>query len=154
MVLRTAIAVFLLDILTKTASLHILHPFTPVKIIPGFFSLSLVFNRGAAFGILPGAAAIFMILALATIVSIFVFAWRSKAAPLVRKIALGLICGGAVGNLLDRIRFGHVVDFLDFYLRGWHWPAFNVADSSLCIGAGLLLWKALFQRPPSTAHPS
>ena len=148
---KTAVAVFALDFLTKAAALHSLQPFSPITVVPGFFNLSLVFNRGAAFGIFPGAAAVFMILAAITIVAILFFAWHSPQASLILKIALGLIAGGASGNLVDRIRFGHVVDFLDFYVGNAHWPAFNVADSSLCIGAALLLFLAIKKSPRPTA---
>lgn len=142
-VLRTALAVFVLDIATKALALERLRAFQPHEVIPGFFSLSLVFNRGAAFGILPGRACIFMVLAAGTILAMLIFAWLNKSASVMLTIALGLVCGGAAGNLLDRIRFGHVVDFLDFYIGRWHWPAFNVADSSICIGAGLLILHSL-----------
>ena len=142
-VLKAAVGVFALDFLTKISALRFLQPCSPRTVIPGFFNLSLVFNRGAAFGIFPGAATVFMILAAATIVAIFFFAWRSAGATVLSKIALGLIAGGASGNLLDRIRFGHVVDFLDFYLGPWHWPAFNIADSSLCLGASFILITSL-----------
>ena len=140
---KTALAVFALDFLTKTSALHVLHPFSPRTVIPGFLNLSLVFNRGAAFGIFPGAAVLFMTLAAATVVAILFFAWHAYNASLPLKIALGMIAGGATGNLLDRLRFGHVVDFLDFYVGPWHWPAFNIADSSLCLGASFILITAL-----------
>ena len=150
---KTALAVFALDFLTKTSALHVLHPFSPRTVIPGFFNLSLVFNRGAAFGIFPGAAVLFMTLAAATIAVILFFAWYSSDASLLLKIALGMIAGGATGNLLDRLRFGHVVDFLDFYVGPWHWPAFNIADSSLCIGASLVLIKALTKPARHASDP-
>ena len=143
--------VFVLDIATKALALDRLRAFQPVEVIPGFFNLSLVFNRGAEFGILPGRAGIFMALAAATILAMLLFAWFNKKAPAALKIALGLICGGAAGNLLDRIRFGHVVDFLDFYVSRWHWPAFNIADSSICVGAGLLLLHSLRRSAPGPA---
>ncbi len=144
-IVTTAATVVLFDFLTKALALHSLEPFKPVSIVPGIFNLSLVFNRGAAFGIFPGAAWMFMILALVTIGVIILFAVWNKGISRLLKMGLGLICGGAAGNLLDRVRFGYVVDFLDFYWQRWHWPAFNIADSSLCIGAGLLLWHTCFK---------
>ena len=148
-VLGTAGAVFILDIATKALALSSLRPFMPVVVVPGFFSLSLVFDCGAAFGMFPGAAAVFTVLAAITVVAILVGAARLRAASIQLRLALGLICGGALGNLLDRLRFGHVVDFLDFYSGRWHWPAFNVADSSLCLGAGLLILHALRKQTSS-----
>ena len=142
-VLGTAFAVFLLDLLTKTLALHRLAPFTPIPIIPGLFQLTLVFNRGAAFGLFPGGAWIFATLATLTIAAIFIFAWRVSPLPCLTQWALGMIAGGAAGNLLDRLRSGTVVDFLDFYVGSAHWPAFNVADSALCVGAGLLMLATL-----------
>jgi signal peptidase II len=141
-VLGTATAVFILDILTKQLALEALRVYHPVCIVPGFFNLSLVFNRGAAFGIFPGGAAIFTSLAAATIVVLLIIAYKNRQMPISAYLALGLICGGAAGNLLDRLRYGYVVDFLDVYLGQWHWPAFNIADSSLCVGASLFLLQA------------
>ncbi len=148
-VLGTAGAVFILDIATKALALHSLRPFAPTVVIPGLFSLSLVFNRGAAFGMFPGAAGIFMVLAGLCVMGILAWAARRRTAPILLRFPLGLICGGALGNLLDRVRWGHVVDFLDFYAGPWHWPAFNIADSSLCVGAGLLILHTLRAQNPS-----
>ncbi len=141
-VLGTALAVFLLDIASKQAALYGLSPFQPLRVLPGFFNLSLVFNRGAAFGMFPGNAVLFMVLAACAVAGILAYAWRTKPRGL-QAAALGCIAGGAAGNLLDRIRHGHVIDFLDFYWRTWHWPAFNVADAALCTGSGLLVLWAL-----------
>ncbi len=140
----TAFAVFLLDLLTKTLALHRLDPFTPVPIIPGLFQLTLVFNRGAAFGLFPGGAWIFATLATLTIAGIFIFTWRAQSSlSFLTQLALGMIAGGAAGNLLDRLRSGSVVDFLDFYIGSSHWPAFNIADSALCVGAGFMMFATL-----------
>ena len=144
---KTALAVFALDVLTKSAALDGLTLFKPVVVVPHFFNMSLVFNRGAAFGMLPGGAPLFMLLAAGTVLGILFFARKSAHTPPTVQIALGLIAGGAAGNFLDRLRFGFVVDFLDFYWGAWHWPAFNIADASLCVGAGCLAFWTLRKNP-------
>jgi signal peptidase II len=116
------------------------------EVIPGFFNLSYVQNRGAAFGMfgtLPGAATIFVVVAFIAIVIILFYIRRISAREVWTPVSFALILTGAVGNLIDRFRLGSVVDFLDFYYRGWHWPAFNVADSCISIGVILLAIKIL-----------
>jgi signal peptidase II len=110
--------------------------------LTGFFNLVLVFNKGAAFSFLadaPGWQTPLLVafsLAAAVIVSVLLF--RSPPRPMFCA-GLALILGGALGNVIDRLRFGQVVDFLDFHALGWHWPAFNLADSAITVGAVLLI---------------
>jgi signal peptidase II len=110
--------------------------------VTAFFNLVLVFNKGAAFSFLAREAGwqtpllVGFALVAAGIVSVLIV--RSPEKDLLRA-ALALILGGALGNVIDRLRFGHVVDFLDFHAAGWHFPAFNVADSAITIGAALLI---------------
>jgi signal peptidase II len=116
-----------------------------VPIIEGFFNLVHVRNRGMAFGLLnrPGVEVGFYILVAASIGAIlFLLLWSFRLQNENQKILPGvsLIMGGAVGNLIDRIRFGEVVDFLDFFVATYHWPAFNIADSAITLGT---LWVAL-----------
>jgi signal peptidase II len=107
-----------------------------------FFNLVLVFNKGAAFSLFAQAAGwqtpLLAAFALAAAVIVSVLIVRNPGRGLLC-LGLALILGGALGNLIDRVRFGHVVDFLDFHALGWHWPAFNVADSAICVGAALLI---------------
>jgi len=119
----------------------------PPRIIPltSFFNLVLVHNRGVSFGMfdtaphwLPWALALFAVLIA---VALLIWMWRSTDRLLAA--ALGLVVGGALGNVIDRIRFGAVVDFLDFHVAGYHWPAFNVADSAITVGVALLVLDAL-----------
>jgi signal peptidase II len=114
--------------------------------VTGFFNLVLVFNSGAAFSFLASAGGwqkwFFVALALA-ISAWLVVMIRHHAMERLLPAALALVLGGALGNVIDRLRFGAVVDFLDFHLAGWHWPAFNVADSAITIGVALLLWQQL-----------
>jgi len=137
-----AAAIVASDQLTKWLVLAYFENRFPREELTGFFNLVLVFNKGAAFSLFAQAAgwqtpllAAFA-LAAAAIVSVLIV--RNPGRGLLC-FGLALILGGALGNLIDRLRFGHVVDFLDFHALGWHWPAFNVADSAICIGAVILI---------------
>ncbi|GAB4358737.1 MAG: signal peptidase II [Immundisolibacter sp.] len=138
-----AAGVLVLDQLSKAAVLRWLQPHQVVELLPGL-NLTLVFNRGAAFSFLAGAGGwqrwFFTGLALIASVVILVLLRRTSPADRLTAGGLALILGGAVGNLVDRLRWGHVVDFVDLHLGSAHWPAFNVADSAISIGAALLLW--------------
>jgi signal peptidase II len=108
-------------------------------------------NPGAAFGFLANTSETFRYLffigiTALVIVLIFYYIIKSTSQNVLYVISLTLIFAGAVGNLIDRIRFGAVVDFLDFYIRTWHWPAFNVADSSISVGAAIMIWGMIVQR--------
>ena len=140
-----ALAVLALDQITKhwIASRFPLYEIQPL--ISGFFNLVHVRNRGMAFGIMnrPGADWGFTLLLCATLgaVALLLFwFYRLKSEDKGTTIPLSLILGGAIGNLLDRIRFGEVIDFFDFYIGPYHWPAFNVADSAITVGT---LWLAV-----------
>ena len=136
-----ALAVMLLDQLSKywvSASFD----YGASRAYTGFFNLVLTYNKGAAFSILASAAGwqrgFFIAIALVAVLVISVLLARHAGEKLFC-LALSLILGGAVGNVLDRIVLGHVVDFLDFHYAGWHWPAFNLADSAITAGAVLLI---------------
>ena len=144
-----ALAVLLLDQITKmgVASRFALHETLPI--ISGFFNLVHVRNRGMAFGIMnrPGADWGFTLLLGATLAAValllfWFYSLKSKDRGL--RLPLALILGGAVGNLIDRIRTGEVIDFLDFHIGPYHWPAFNVADSAITVGTLWLAVKILF----------
>ena len=107
----------------------------------GVLDIRHVHNRGAAFGILPSGGVVFVVVAFLVLGGLVLCYPRLRCAGLSTVLSLALISGGTVGNLVDRLRFGYVVDFID--LR-W-WPVFNVADSAICVGVGLLMW-VLFQR--------
>ena len=138
--------VIVLDQLSKFRILAALRPGQSVEVLP-FFNLALVFNPGAAFSFLSDAGGwqrwFFVVLALA------VSGWltlliRQHAVERLLPLAAAMILGGALGNVIDRIRFGAVVDFLDVHAAGWHWPAFNVADAAISLGVALLIWQQLF----------
>ena len=143
-----AAIVVVADRLTKGAALAWLRPGEALE-VTGFFNLVLVFNRGAAFSFLanqPGWQTPFFV-AVALLASAIVswMLWRDPARRLLCS-GLALILGGALGNLWDRLAYGHVVDFLDFHAMGWHWPAFNVADSAISVGAAILIAESFLQR--------
>ena len=146
-----ALGVLALDQVTKWAALNGLDPYEPVVVAP-FFNLVLVWNRGVSFGMFAGAGASgpWLLTALAAAIGAFLIVWLYRETRAVTRLALWLVLAGAVGNLVDRVRFGAVVDFLDFHALGYHWPAFNVADSAIVIGAGLILLDSLVLSPTKT----
>jgi signal peptidase II len=134
-----------LDQITKSLVVQSLALGGQVPIIEGFFNLVFIYNRGAAFGLLanlsPEFTWIFFIIVKVLVMGVVAYLWwRLPPDQNLAAVGLGLIFTGAAGNLIDRVRLGQVVDFLDFHIGRYHWPAFNVADSLICIGAGFLLW--------------
>lgn len=145
--LGVAFAVFVIDLLTKTyfESTYYLGESRPVT---SFFNLVLAHNYGAAFSFLADSGgwqryffAAIAIVAVMVCLKLMISHAREKLFCL----ALALILGGAIGNLFDRIIYGYVIDFLDFYYGYWHWPAFNIADSAIVLGAGLLIVDSFFR---------
>jgi signal peptidase II len=148
-------AVVVLDQIVKLLALERLTLGVPVPVVPGLIALTLVMNTGLAFGLLAGVPAgwrwvvgLLSVLALVVLLRIAMRilpsgGWREQTA-------MGLIFGGAVGNLIDRVRFGAVVDFVDVHFRGWHWPAFNVADSAITVGVAVLVLVMIADRSPSS----
>lgn len=143
--LALAALVLLLDQASKAWMMANLRPPGSVSVTP-FFNLVLVFNPGASFSFLAGAGGwqkwLFIALALGISLWLLVLLHRHARERLL-PAALALILGGALGNAIDRLRFDAVVDFLDFHLAGYHWPAFNAADSAITVGVGLMLWHQL-----------
>lgn len=136
--------VVLLDQLTKLLIVLAFPLHEGKEIIPGFFSLLHVHNTGAAFSLLAGESSLwrqlFFSLVTVFVLVIIVLAYRKvKQEDRWTRTAYGLICGGALGNLIDRLRLGEVIDFLLFYIGRYQWPAFNIADSAITIGAVMLL---------------
>jgi signal peptidase II len=118
------------------------------EIVTAFFDLVLTCNRGMSFGMFntgPGLSVPLFSIAAAVIVAILLF-WLSRVRSDMLSSAIGLIIGGAIGNVIDRLRFGGVIDFLYFHLGSWYWPAFNVADSAICIGVMVMLFEGLLAR--------
>jgi signal peptidase II len=115
--------------------------------VTGFFNLVLVWNRGVSFGMFGSHSdwGPILLSALALVISAALVIWLRRVDSRLAGAAIGLVLGGALGNVVDRVRYGAVVDFLDFHAFGYHWPAFNVADSAISIGVGLLLYDGLFE---------
>ena len=148
--LLAAIAILGLDICTKQAIIGAMPLYSSRPIIDGFFNLVHTRNTGIAFSMFADAGpvvrnAVIPLFSAAAVCFLAVYFWRAGATSVRTNWALTLILSGAVANLYERLAYGYVVDFLDFHLGGYHWPSFNVADSSITIGAGLLLLDALLQ---------
>ena len=155
-VIAIAVVVVVLDQIVKQIALDRLSLGVPVDVVRGLIALTLVKNPGLAYGLLPGIPAgwrwlvgLLSLLALIVLLRVALRilpsgGWREQAA-------IGLIFGGAVGNLIDRMRFGAVVDFVDVYFRGWHWPAFNVADSAITVGVAMLALGFLTEKSPAAS---
>lgn len=144
--LGLAALVIVLDQITKLAVLRTFSLGEGLQ-LTSFFNLVLVYNQGAAFSFLADAGGWqkWFFLALALGISAWIIGMLKKhAGELLLASALSLVLGGALGNVIDRVLYGAVVDFLDFHIAGWHWPAFNVADSAITVGAVLLVWEQLF----------
>ena len=153
-VLLLAGAIVALDQLTKLVALDRLPLGASMPVIDGFLSLTLVLNPGLAFGLLGTIPTAWRwVVAALSLVALAVLARVAlRVLPTggwLGRLAIGLIFGGAVGNLIDRARFGAVVDFVDVHWRGWHWPAFNVADSAITVGVTLLALRLMSERSPS-----
>lgn len=143
--LLIAAAVVLLDQVTKTWIVHDVMAPPRVIEVTSFFNIVMVWNRGASFGLF-GSGASWGQLALglvAAAICIALTVWLFRVTHRWLAAALGFVIGGAIGNVIDRVIYGAVADFLDFHAFGWHWPAFNVADMSICVGVGMLLLDGL-----------
>ncbi len=148
-----------LDQLTKLLVVQHMQLGAQIPIIQGFFNLVHIHNRGAAFGLLanlsPNFAWLFFIATtLLVLLVVGYLLWRLPDNEWLSALGYSLIMTGALGNLIDRVRLGEVIDFLDFYLGRHHWPAFNVADSLVCLGAGVLIWVVLTEgKREDVSHP-
>ena len=145
-----AALVVIIDQLTKLWIMTNLGLHEQQNVISGFFNLVYVTNTGAAFGFLAGSKSwlrqVFFVGVAVVALGVIVYAYgHLKRQGRIFVYALGLIGGGAIGNLIDRLRFGSVVDFLDFYFGSYHWPAFNAADSAITVGVGLFLLGTVLQ---------
>jgi len=145
--------VIVVDQITKAVILKNLPLYSSVAVIPGFFSLSHIHNPGGAFGFLASQSlsvrsTIFLLISsLAVCLILYFYRSTPKTHPLLAT-GFALIFGGALGNLIDRLRFGKVVDFLDFYIGNYHWPSFNIADSAITVGVTIFLFHLVFNKLP------
>ena len=149
LLLGLALGVFLADQLTKAWIAHRL-PFGTygeaagaIRVVKGFFYLVHVGNTGAAWSMFSGQSVLLATLALATLVAIYFWRHALGLRDRLAQICFGLLCGGIVGNLADRLMHGHVIDFIDLHFGSYTYPTFNVADSGICLGVLLYLWQSL-----------
>jgi signal peptidase II len=145
--------VVIFDQISKLLILENLPLFHSTTVIPGFFNITHILNPGGAFGFMAHQDSslrnLFFLLASSIAICFIYYFYKniSKTQPLLAS-GIALIFGGAIGNLIDRIRFGKVVDFLDFYIGSYHWPAFNIADSAITVGITVFVYHLLFRKLP------
>jgi len=148
--LITCFWIILTDQWTKYVVLQRVPLYRRVEVIQGFFNLTHVRNAGGAFGIFGGekggiSGLLFVVVSLLAIGIILFLFLKVKEEEKHIALSLSLVLSGAIGNLLDRVRYGEVVDFLDFHISSYHWPAFNIADTAICMGIGLMALELLFK---------
>lgn len=148
-----------LDQLTKALIVRSITLQGSREVIPGFFNLTHVRNRGAIFGFFSHSDSriLYIFLTLVSVAAlglVIYYFFKTPVSERLMKISLSLILAGAMGNLIDRLFRGHVIDFLDFYVKDWHWPSFNVADSCITVGAFLLIYILIFKRGPECTPSS
>jgi signal peptidase II len=141
--------VFVADQVTKALVEASIPEHTTVPVFPHFLNLIHTNNAGAAFGLFSDSPSVWKTVLLTVVSSLLLVMvigvmWRNQQLRWETGVGLALILGGALSNLFDRIRYGRVVDFVDVYFRGYHWPTFNLADSTIVVGAGLLVFQLLF----------
>lgn len=150
----TALVVLILDLVTKWLAQTHLGPDRAIEIIPGYLRISFVSNTGVAFGLFrdlesPWKPHVLAAMAIVAVVAILIYRHRTPSSRLLLQSALAVVMGGILGNLADRMLRGYVVDFIEFHIRGvFYWPTFNVADSAITIGIGLLLIDAVKNPEP------
>lgn len=146
-----SLAIIVVDQITKQLVVKGMELYQVIPLLPSL-NLTRMHNTGAAFSMMSSASPLFFI-ALGLIVGVGVLVWLRMNKTGERLVAIGLVCiqGGALGNVIDRATRGYVVDFVDFHVGSWHWPAFNVADSAIVIGAGLLMLDMVQQRKRASA---
>jgi signal peptidase II len=152
-----AAGAFILDQATKGMVERRLPPYEVIPVIPHFFNLTMTRNPGAAFGLFADSPAVWKTAFLVLVSALLIAAvagvvWRSSRLDWHSGVALSLILGGALSNLLDRIRYGRVVDFIDLYVQSYHWYTFNLADTAIVLGACLLICRMLFTGRNTPVH--
>ncbi|MCK4564325.1 MAG: signal peptidase II [Verrucomicrobia bacterium] len=146
LVLLLGLAVILLDQLTKQYIRSAFVCGESLPVIDGLFNLVYVRNDGAAWNMLSGHGMVLILISVAVLILLIIYRRSFLQEQFSHTVLLGLMVGGIVGNLIDRIRFGWVTDFLDFHIGTHHWPSFNIADSAICIAAGLYIITNLIQK--------
>ncbi|SRR5690606_4549191 len=142
--LAIAALILAVDQLSKLYLIDLMERYPGGIEVTSFFNIVMVWNRGVSFGMFAGDGMRWILVGVTALISIFIFLWLRKATNRLLAISLGLVLGGAIGNIIDRIRLGAVADFFDFDLIFMRWPAFNVADMAIVVGVALLLLENLF----------
>ncbi len=153
LVFSVALVIVIADQITKIWVDTDMTLYQSIPVIDGFFSLTYVRNTGAAFSMFADMSEayripFFLAVAVIAVVGILYFVYSTPKSQKLVLLACGFVLGGALGNLIDRVAYGSVIDFLDVYWGDWHWPAFNVADSFITIGVALLLLSSVFAKDP------
>ena len=146
--------VMIFDQIPKAIILNTLPLYHSISVIPGFFNITHIHNPGGAFGLFANQSSslrnvFFLFISILAVFLIYYFYKNTPKTHPLLATGFALIFGGAIGNLIDRIRFGEVIDFLDFYIGNYHWPAFNVADSAISVGIAIFLFHFLFKKMPA-----
>lgn len=150
-VIATSVGAFA-DLLTKWLVFTRMNEFQLITLIPGLLNVLRSENEGVVFGMFPGRTNIFIIFSIIAIITILcIYIWSDKIL-FISNIALGLILAGAIGNLWDRIWYGHVRDFIDLHIGDkYHWPTFNIADSLICVGISVMVFSSFSSKKPSNS---
>ena len=148
-----AALVVIADQVTKALVLQNMPLYQSLTVIPGFFDITHIQNPGGAFGFLADSSPavrklLFLFVSLLALILLFWFYIKTPSTHRLLATGFAMIFGGAVGNLIDRIRFGKVIDFLDVYIGSYHWPAFNIADSAISVGVGIFLLHIVLKKMP------
>ena len=139
----TAFLAYIADRFAKLLAIKTMYPGQSTGLVPGIFHITLVLNKGAAFGILKDQAVLFIPLSAFIVTLIILYAWNGKILSASIAVSLGLILGGALGNLVDRASYGYVIDYFDFRI----WPVFNIADSAITVGTAMLALNLVVKKP-------
>jgi len=155
-----ALAIIFLDQVTKFLIHHSMRLHESIVVVEGLFAITYIRNPGAAFGFLANLGDqfrfyFFVTVSIAALVFLGILFYRTPREDLLTQVGISLVVGGAFGNLIDRLRLGEVIDFLDFFIGPYHWPAFNVADSAISIGLALLILQLFLHSKAETVkgHP-
>lgn len=148
-----SVFIIVVDQWTKYLIVHHLAFGRPIKIFP-WLNLTLHYNTGAAFSFwgTEGGWQIYLFALISLIVSVFLMIWLSRIqhSDKLKAVGLSLVVGGALGNFIDRVRLGYVIDFIDFHIKDWHYATFNIADGAICAGVFLLIIETVFEERPSS----
>lgn len=143
-----SLVVIAADYVSKSWALNALHPYEPKSVFK-MMNWTLAFNTGSAFSLFDQAGTWhhWVLGGFSGLMSVVITIWMTRVIPKKMEFyGLGLILGGAIGNLIDRLHYGYVIDFIDLFYKNYHWPVFNLADSAICLGAALLIFDKMFER--------